>query len=38
VTNRIEHLASLLYARLGSPEAIPVFVEHYPIAAYITRN
>ncbi len=30
VTNRIEHLATLLYARLGKPEAIPVFVEHYP--------
>ncbi len=30
VTNRIEHLASLLYTRLGKPEPIPVFVEHYP--------
>lgn len=30
VTNRIEHLATLLYARLGKPKALPVFVEHYP--------
>lgn len=30
VTNRIEHLASLLFAQLGKPESIPVFVEHYP--------
>jgi len=30
VTNRIEHLATLLWRRLGRPEPAPVFIEHYP--------
>lgn len=30
VTNRIEHLATLAWHRLGRPEPVPVFIEHYP--------
>ena len=29
VTNRIEHLATILYNRLGKPEREPVWIEHY---------
>ena len=36
--NRIEHLANRMFERLGKPESVPVFVEHYPNTAGAGAN